>query len=82
MTFLKGEMALRVQQATGREAPPEKSVHGLDEMPINVLQDIEAINQSCGSLAVFAYLYHVTDASFTEVKQYVGDRGWSQFEYD
>ena len=41
MTFLTGDMALKVRQAIGREAPPEKSVRGLDQLPANVLQDIE-----------------------------------------
>ena len=77
MTFLKDELALKVRNATGREAPAKKSVHGLDQLPTNVLQDIDAIYQSCGGLAVFAYLYHVTDASFADVKEYLGEKGWA-----
>ena len=76
MTFLTGDMALKVRQAIGREAPPEKSVRGLDQLPANVLQDIESIYQICGGLHVFAYLLHVTDASFDEVKEYLGEKGW------
>lgn len=76
MSFLEGEIATRVRQATGRDPRPEKSVHGLDQLPPDVLEDIEAINEAWGGLYVFAYLYHVTDASFGDVKCYVGSRGW------
>lgn len=76
MTFLTGDMALKVRQATGRETPSEKSVQGLARLPTHVVQDIEAINQICGGLAVFAYLYHVTDASFGDIKEYLDKKGW------
>jgi hypothetical protein len=70
------ETARRIRQATGRDPRPAKSVHGLDNLPADVLEDIEAINKACGGIYVFAYLYHVTDASFGDVKLYVDDRGW------
>jgi hypothetical protein len=74
--LLDGETATRIRQATGREPRPAKSVFGLENLPLDVLQDMEAINSSCGGIYVFAYLHHVTDATFSEVKAYADSRGW------
>jgi hypothetical protein len=30
----------------------------------------------CGSLLAFAYLFHATDASFGDVKSYIGEHGY------
>ncbi|HJV69496.1 hypothetical protein [Ideonella sp.] len=70
------EVADRLYQALGHELRPAKSVRGLDVLPEDVLRDIEVIYDTCGGIYVFAYLYHVTDASFAEVKMYVDRRGW------
>ncbi len=74
--MLEGELAARIRQAIGHEPRSAKSVHGLEQLPADVLDDIETINRACGGLYVFAYLYHVTDATFLDVKLYVADRGW------
>jgi len=74
--MLDGEFAARIRQAIGRELRSAKSVHGLEQLPADVLDDIETINRTCGGLYVFAYLCHVTDATFSDVKLYVADRGW------
>ncbi len=74
--MLEGELAARIRQAIGREPRSAKSVHGLDQLPPDVLDDIEVINGKCGGLYVFAYLYHVTDATFGDVKLYIAERGW------
>ena len=74
--LLDSELAARIEQAIGRPAPPAKSIHGLEQLPVDVLTDIEAINLKCGGIYVFAYLRHVADATFSEVKAYVDSRGW------
>lgn len=73
---MKHDIAQRITQTLGRELPPTKSVHGLDQLPADVLEDIEKINETCGGIYVFAYLRHITDASFSDVKLYVDGRGW------
>lgn len=70
------ELSERVRRATGREPRAAKSVHGLGHLPPDVLEDMEAIYSGCGGIYVFAYLRHVTDATFCEVKAYVDARGW------
>jgi hypothetical protein len=81
MTFLSGELLERSLAATGRPIPPEHSVHGLAHLPRHVLDDIEAIYaKQKSTLCVFAYLHHVSDAGFVEVKAYLDRRGWIGFE--
>lgn len=70
------ETAQRIRQAIGRDMRPAKSVHGLEQLPADVLEDAEAIFKGCGGIYVFAYLYHVTDASFGDVKVFTSEMGW------
>lgn len=70
------ELRDRIHQALGHDLRPAKSVHGLDALPEDVLRDLEVIYGACGGIYVFAYLHHVTDASFADVKMYVDGRGW------
>jgi hypothetical protein len=72
------EMIERIQRITGREIPPLRSVHGLAHLPPAVLEDAEVINRVSGSILAFSYLFHVTDASFEDVKLYLSSRGWSE----
>lgn len=69
-------MALRILKVTGKSLLPEKAIQGLDQLPSEILADIDTINQSCGVICVFAYLRHATTASFSDVKAYVDSRGW------
>lgn len=71
------ETHLRIEQVLGRPMPPEHSVRGLDLLPLEVERDAETLYLRCGSLLAFAYLFHVTDASFGDVKSYVSERGWA-----
>ena len=72
----------RIEQVLGHPMPREHSIHGLDHLPIELERDAEALYLRCGSLMAFAYLYHVTDASFGDVKTYVSGRGWSAGDDD
>ncbi|UOD29240.1 hypothetical protein INH39_28125 [Massilia violaceinigra] len=77
MTFLRGDMLEHALAATGRSIPPENSVHGLENLPQHILDDLNAIHEKCvSSLYAFAYLYHVSDAPFGDVKHYLDQRGW------
>lgn len=44
----------------------------LDSIPSG---DAETLYLRCGSPLAFAYLFHVTDACFGDVKPYIGGRG-------
>lgn len=70
------ELMEQIQRIIGREIPPLRSVHGLTHLPPVVLQDAEVLYGVSGSILAFAYLYHVTDASFGDVKLYISHRGW------
>lgn len=70
------ELMEQIQRTIGREIPSVRSVRGLAHLPPVVLQDAEVLNRASGSILAFAYLYHVTDASFGDVKLYISDRGW------
>lgn len=72
------EMVEKMERIIGREIPPLRSVRGLAHLPPGVLQDAEMLYRTSGSILAFSYLYHVTDASFGDVKLYVSDRGWSE----
>jgi|GEM_PF-6764564 len=72
------EMVEQIQLIIGREIPPLRSVRGLANLPPAVLQDAEVLNRISGSILAFSYLYHVTDASFGDVKVYISGRGWSE----
>jgi hypothetical protein len=76
MTFLKGEILDCVRSAIGKEPLPENSIHGLVDLPKHVVIDLAVIQEHCGTLSSFAYLYHVTDASFSDVKTYLDNNGW------
>ncbi len=78
VSSLSMEMVEQIQRIIGREIQPLRSVHGLAHLPLAVLQDVEVLNRVSGSILAFSYLYHVTDASFGDVKRYVSDRGWSE----
>jgi len=71
------ELHPRIEQILGKPMPPEHSVRGLDHLPADVVRDAEALHARCGSLLAFAYLFHVTDAGFGEVKLYCSSRGWT-----
>ncbi|PMQ07546.1 hypothetical protein DyAD56_02140 [Dyella sp. AD56] len=76
ISSLNIEMVEKIQRVIGREIPPLRSVRGLEHLPLTIIQDAEALNRASGSLLAFGYLYHVTDASFNDVKLYVSARGW------
>jgi hypothetical protein len=76
MTFLKGDTLRRVRDAIGKEPPPEHSVHGLSNVPAEIVSDLETIYREWGLLCAAAYLHHVTGANQMEVKVYLGNKGW------
>lgn len=76
MVLLAGQLLERVRDAIGKEPPPEHSVRGLDDLPSEVVKDLVVIHQRWGTLCAFAYLRHVTEASFGEVKLYLDGKGW------
>lgn len=78
VSSLSIEAVKQIKGILGREIPPLRSVRGLENLPLAVLQDAEMLNRASGSTLAFSYLYHVTDASFDEVKFYVSDRGWGE----
>ena len=67
----------RIEGVLGQPMPPEHAVHGLDQLPAAIEQDAETLYERCGSLLTFAYLFHVTDATFGDVKAHLGARGWT-----
>lgn len=67
----------RIEAAIGHPIPAEHSVHGLAELPAQILGDAVLVYEQCGSLHAFAYLYHVTDAEFGQVKEFCAAQGWS-----
>lgn len=71
------ELHPRIEQVLCKQMPPEHSVRGLDHLPADVVHDAEVLHARCGSLLAFAYLFHVTDAGFGEVKSYCSSRGWT-----
>ena len=56
--------------------PPAHSVNGLKNLPLDVVRDAAIVNQLCGSLWAFVYLYNTTDATFAEVKTFCAEQGW------
>ena len=71
------ELHPRIEQVLGKRMPPEHSVRGLDQLPADVARDAEVLQAQVGSLLAFAYLLHVTDAGFGEIKLYCSSRGWA-----
>lgn len=67
----------RIEEVLGKPMPLEHSIHGLDNLPPDVVRDAETIYEHAGSLLAFVYLFHVTDAAFGDVKCYCGSRGWA-----
>jgi hypothetical protein len=76
MTFLVGDVLDRVREAIGKEPPAENSIRGLDDLPKSITDDLEKIYQEWGAICAFAYLHHVSDAKFGDVKLYISDKGW------
>ena len=75
-TFLSRQTLERVRSVLGKEPPDQNTVQGLSDIPDDILKDVALIYEKCGSLYAFAFLYHVSDAEFGEVKTYVSDRCW------
>lgn len=67
----------RIEQVLGHSMPPEHSISRLEQLPADVETDAKTLHERCGSLMAFAYLFHVTDASFGDVKAYCAARGWT-----
>jgi hypothetical protein len=67
----------RIEKVLGHAMPPEHAIKGLDQLPSHVAADAATLYENCGSLVAFAYLFHVTDASFGDVKAYCATRGWT-----
>jgi hypothetical protein len=78
MTFLKDDVLACVHAAIGKDPLPENSIHGLVDLPEQIVSELAAIQEKCGTLSSFAYLYHVTDASFSDVKAYLDSNSWIQ----
>lgn len=70
------DMHPRIESAIGHPMPAENSVHGLVNLPAQILSDASLVYKQCGSPHAFVYLYHVTDAEFSQVKEFCGAQGW------
>jgi len=76
MSYLAGKILVRVLDVIRKELPLEHSIHGLENLPPEILSDLELINHTCDSIHAFAYLKYVSDASFHEIKSYLDKKGW------
>lgn len=71
------DMHPRIEEALGHPLPPAHSVKGLTNLPQSILQDAATVNERCGSLWAFVYLYNTTDATFSDVKMFCSGQGWT-----